>query len=117
MSTLLRFGRDVQGMNAYAPDTADDKWFALLFNGIDASVVVPDNYENWIAVFSYQPGTAVWVDFSGATAVAPTNQTLDPCTVEMNPAARSVKAGDVISMITSNAQAQVGVSFYALQFT
>jgi len=117
MSTLLRFGRDVQGMNAYAPQSAEDKWNVLLFNGIDASLTVPDNYPTWIAVFSYQPGTAVWVDFTGATAVAPTLQTLQPCTVEMNPAARTLNAGDNISMITSNAQAQVGVMLYAVQYS
>lgn len=116
MSTILRFGRDTQGMNAYAPATAEDKWNVLLFNGVAASITVPDNYENWIAVFSYQPGTGVWVDFSGATAVAPTLNTLEPCTAEMNPSARSVKSGDTISMITANAQAQTGVVLYALQF-
>jgi hypothetical protein len=115
MSTILRFGRDAQGMNAFAPQSPDDKWFALLFNGTNTSFTVPSNYENWIAAFSYQPGTAVWVDFSGVAAVVPTLTTLQPCTVELNPSARSVKAGDVINMITSNAQAQVGVALYALQ--
>jgi len=117
MSTLLSFGRDIQGQNAYAPISAEDKWFSLLFNGTEASITVPDNYENWIVVFSIQPGTAVWVDLSGATAVVPTLNTLEPCTVELNPAARRVQAGDKISMITSNAQAQVGVMLYAIQYS
>ena len=69
--TQLNFGRDVQGMNAYAPDTAANKYNATLTNGAETHITVPSTTENWIAAFAYQPGVTVWVDLTGATAAVP----------------------------------------------
>jgi hypothetical protein len=114
MSTLLNFGRDVQGFNAFAPVTATDKWSATLTNGAETHIIVPSNYKTWIAVFSYQPGTSVWVDLTGGTSAIPVGATLASTTSELLPASRTVYAGGKISMITDNATADVGVSLYAV---
>lgn len=115
MSTELNFGRDVQGFNAYAPKTATNKWSATITNGAATSITVPSNAAVWIAVFSFQPGTNIWVDLTGATAIIPVGATLAPTTSELNPAARTVLAAGIISIITDNTSADVGVMLYALQ--
>ncbi len=116
MSIQLNFGRDVQGFNAYAPATSGDKWSATITNGAETHVTVPSNYAVWIAVFSYQPGTNIWVDLTGATAAIPVGATLASTTAELNPASRTVYAGNKISMITDNTSADVGVSLYAVSY-
>ncbi len=117
MSTLLDFGNDQRGYNAYAPATADDKWNASITNGSETSITIPSNYKVWIAVFSYQPGANVWVDLTGATAAIPASASLTACTSELNPAARTVYAGGKISIITDNTSADVGVVLYAVSTT
>jgi hypothetical protein len=117
MSTLLNFGRDIQGYNAYAPTTAKDKWNATLVSGAETSITVPSNHKMWIAVFSIQPGANVWVDLTGATAAFPAGGTLVVCTAELNPGSRTVNAGDTISMITDSTLADVGISLYAISYT
>lgn len=114
MSTLLNFGRDVQGYNAFAPLTATDKYSATLTSGSETHITVPSNASKWIAVFSYQPGTTVWVDLTGGTAAVPAGATLASTTSEMIPSARTVLAGSKISMITDSVSAEVGVVLYAI---
>jgi len=112
MSTMLNFGRDVQGYNAYAPKPSTDKYSTTLAASTAATVTVPSNFENWIVVFSYSPSSSVWVSFT-TTAAVPAGATLASSGSELNPAARSVTAGTVISVISS-AIASVGVTFYAV---
>lgn len=124
MSTTLIFGRDGQGYNAYAPYPSTDKFSATLTSGSAATVNVPQNASTWIVAFSYQPGTNVWVDFSGATAVIPAGATFAATTSELNPGARSINkqyynssavlTNSTISLITDNTTADVSISFFAL---
>jgi hypothetical protein len=112
--TQLNFGRDNQGMNAYAPAPSDLKYSATITNGAETHITVPSTFENWIAAFAYQPGATIWVDFSGATAAVPAGNTLTASTAELNPGQRKLKAGDKISVITADASIDVGVSLYAI---
>lgn len=116
MSTFLSFGRDVQGYNAFAPQTATDKWSATITNGNATSITVPSNHTAWIVAFAYQPGTNIWVDLTGATAAIPAGATLASTTAELNPGQRLVKAGDKISIITDNTSADVGIALYAVAY-
>jgi hypothetical protein len=112
-STELVFGRDLQGYNAYAPKDSTNKYSATLTNGNVTSITVPSNYEVWIAAFSIEPGSNVWVDFT-TTAAAPAGNTLAATTVTLNPGQRTVLAGSTISAITLNTSANLGIELWAI---
>ena len=117
MTTELNFGRDVQGYNAYAPQDSVNKWSATLSAGVATSITVPSNFPVYIAAFSYEPGTDVWVDFSGATAAVPAGGTLATTTSSLNPGQRTVLAGSSISVITDSTTADVGIELWAVSYT
>lgn len=116
MSTPLIFGRDVQGYNAYAPTPSTNMYSATITNGTPASITVPTSSATWVVTFSYQPGTNVWVDFTGATAAIPVGATLLATTSMRNPAARTVLSGTNISIITDNTSSDVGIEMYAISY-
>ena len=93
--------RDINGYNGFGIPFALDGSSMVLAAGVAQSVTVPNNYPNWIAIFGYTPGSTVWVD-GITTAVAPTGAA-SATTSKLNPSARSVKAGDTLSFITSDA--------------
>lgn len=114
MTTPLNFGRDVQGYNAYAPIPSTNCYSATITNGNATSISVPKSSSIWIAALSYQPGSNVWVDFSGATAAIPVGATFASTTSVRNPASRTVAGGSIISVITDNTSVDVGVELYAI---
>jgi hypothetical protein len=116
MSTPLIFGRDVQGYNAYAPKPSTNCYSATITSGSATSITVPSTSGVWIAAFSYQPGTNVWIDFTGATAAIPVGATLATTTSVRNPAARMLNAGTKISIITDNTSSDVGIELYAVSY-
>lgn len=113
MSTKLNFGRDVQGMNAYAPYFAKDLYSAELDASTPTTLTVPSNFKTWIAVFTYTSAEDVWVS-DGGTAAVPAGATFATTTSVLRPAARLVTAGDVLSFITAASDVNVGVEFYAI---
>lgn len=115
MSTLLSFGRDVQGYNAYAPQPSTNKWSATITNGSATSITVPSNFQTWVVSFRYYPND-VWVDVSGATAIIPAGPTLQPTTSELNPASLTLQAGTNISMITGLTSADVSVVMWPVSY-
>jgi len=116
MTTMLNFGRDVQGFNAYAPSPSTNKYGASLASNVASSITVPSNFQTWIAVFSYEPGSNIWVDFTGATAAGPVGTTFASQTSELNPASRTVQAGSTISCISTNATADVSIQLFAVSY-
>jgi hypothetical protein len=110
-STKFLMTRDISGTNGFGVVFAQDGKSAVLAAGVEQHFTVPSNFPHWIAIFSYTPGASVWVD-GITTAVAPTGAFADT-TADLNPAAREVKAGQVLSFITSDAsQPMVGVKLY-----
>jgi hypothetical protein len=109
----LNFGRDVQGYNAYAPKDSTNKYSATITDGTAASITVPSNYEVWIVAFSFEPGANVWVDFT-TTAAIPAGATFATTTASLNPGQRTVLAGTVISLITDNTVADVGIELWGI---
>ncbi len=100
-ATKFNMTRDINGYNGFGlPFTLTAK-SAVLTAAMEQHFTVPANYPNWIAIFTYTPGAAVWVD-AFTTAVAPTGA-FASTTSELNPAARFVNANDVLSFITTDA--------------
>lgn len=111
--TQLNFGRDNQGMNAYAPSLSAQMQSATIASGDDESITVPSNAKSFIAVFSYQSAGVVWVAVND-TAAPPGGATFTATTSFLEPAQITVNAGDVISCYNNAATDQdVGVAFYA----
>ena len=114
ISTKFIMTRDIGGQNGYGIMPTKDIYNALLAVGVAQSVTVPDNYANWIAIFSYTPGATVFVAFN-ETAAAPSGA-FAAAVSALNPAARKVKAGDVLSFITADAtNPLVSVEFQIIQ--
>ncbi len=114
MTTKLLFGRDVQGYNAFAPDFAGDAFSATLAAAGNDTITVPSNFQNWIASFSYSPGSDCWVALN-ASATPPAGNTFAATTSELNPGSRKVQAGNTINIYNNGtASADVGVMLYAI---
>lgn len=112
--TQLNFGRDVQGMNAYAPQLSSNMFSAAIVSGGNDFITVPSSNMNWIAVLSYQPGSDIWVSVNN-TAAKPVGGTFAATTSFLLPAQLSVKAGDTISCFNNSATTQdIGIALYAV---
>ena len=103
MSIKFNMTKDISGFNGFGIMPTYDIQSTSLAANTAQSVTVPKNYSNWIAVFSYTPGSNIWVSFGGTAAVA--GSTFGAGISVLNPAARAVSAGETISFITSDATA------------
>lgn len=110
-ATKFNMTRDINGYNGFGLPFTLDGYSAVLATGVEQNITVPSNYPYWIAIFSYTPGSSVWVDTLD-TAVAPAGA-FSASTSQLNPSARFVNAGDTLSFITADAAgAQVNVLLY-----
>ena len=122
MTTQYNINDLVKGVNGFGLQFCKNNYTTTLGAATEATLVVPDftsigtihnNTAKLIAVFGIEAAKKVWVALN-ATAAVPVGGTLASSTSELNPTAKSVKAGDVIHMISAGA-ADVSVSFYAIQ--
>ena len=100
MSTKLSLTKDINGYNAFGIFPSYDVFGCSLTANAAQSFIIPGNFEEWLAVFTYSPGASVWVSFT-TTASIP-NGTMGSITSVLNPSGRQLKAGMVISVITSD---------------
>jgi hypothetical protein len=110
-STKFLMTRDIAGYNGFGIPFTNVAKSALLATGVEQHFTVPSDYPYWIAIFGFMPGSSVWVA-NNDTAAAPSGAFSDS-TSELNPAARYVKGGDVLSFITADVtSAEINVLLY-----
>ncbi len=115
MSTDLLFGRDIQGLNAYAPPFSTNIFTATLAAATAKSVTVPSSSPIWIMYVRVQPNGWCWCSRTTTAAVpasssfaASASELIDG-TIEFK---RTVYAGDSLSFITANTTCDIEVAFY-----
>ena len=101
-STKFNMTRDINGYNGFGVQPTYDIQGCSLTASAAQTFTVPSNYGQWIAVFSYTPGSSIFVDFSGVTARVP-GGTVGAITTCLNPAARQLPGGTTFSVITGDA--------------
>lgn len=111
MATNFAMIKDCTAQTTHALPFSDDKYSAALATSTATALTVPIAHPKYVAIFTYEAGATVWVA-NNATAAVPAGASFATTTSELNPVAREVKAGDVLSFTTSDASAVVGVTFY-----
>jgi hypothetical protein len=112
MNTQLDMESDVRGNCAYAPQFSNTNYNTTLSANAEQHFTVPSTNSKWIAIFSFEPGASVWVSNSD-TAATPSSSFATSLS-QLNPSARTVYAGEVLSFISPNTTAEIGVSLYAI---
>jgi len=111
--TIMNVGRDLSGNSLFAPKFSDSMQRTTLAVGVAQSFTVPTNAENFIAIFSYEPGSIVWVSNNGTATDSSSSVAGTVCS--LNPSARKVSGGSAISMFTPDTSTRVGIEFYVQQ--
>lgn len=101
MSTKLSLTRDINGYNAFGIFPTYDIFAGSLAANVAQTITVPSNFQYWLAIFTFSPGSNIWVNFT-TTATVP-GSTISANTNVLNPAGRQVMEGTTISFITSDA--------------
>ena len=122
MSTKFNMIRDINGFNGFGLIFTDTAYSATLTTATNTTLTVPANMgmggngistiSQWIAIFSFTPGSSVWVSDSAAVAAVPVGASFAATNSELNPSARLVKGGDVLNFITAGTGVDVSVMFY-----
>lgn len=112
-STKFLMTRDIGGYNGFGVPFCNDGEQAVLAQNTEQHVTVPSTHPYWLAVFSFSPGSNVWVD--GTTTATFPAGSFAATTSDLNPSARLVKAGTTLSFITNDTtNPYVKVSFYTV---
>jgi hypothetical protein len=120
MATQYNIYSYIKGINGFGLPFCDTIYTATLAANTVQTITVPGTAamgavgyttDKYVAIFSYT--AAIWVAVN-ATAAIPAGGTFALSTSELNPNAKYVRAGDVISII-SVPGASVSVSIYSIQ--
>ena len=108
-TTKFLMTKDIGGYNGFGVKPSTVNFGMDLATGVAQTAVLPSDYPNYMVVFSYTPGSNVFVD---STTTAAAYGASAAVTAELNPQARQLPAGTTISFITPDAAGsyvQVGV--------
>lgn len=110
---LFSMTADINGRTGFGIKFSNNNQNTDLATGVAQTFTVPgDSFSEWEAIFSYEPGSRVWVAYN-TTATVPGGSVANTASCLL-PCVRTVRGGDTISCITPDASAEVGISYYAL---
>jgi hypothetical protein len=112
MGLALNMVRDSAGDTTFGLPFSDFKYDTTLLTGVEQTLTIPGDHQNWLVIFSIEPGTKIWTA-KNATATIP-GAAFATTDSELNPVARKVKAADVLHFITNDANAELGITLYAI---
>ena len=116
MITRFKMIRDINGFNGFGVVFSNTNYKALLSGNVIETLIMPPTqdatYPNIFAIFTYQPGSPVWVALNDTVSI-PTGS-FTQVNAQLNPATRYLKTGDTLSIITSDPTCEMGVSLYAV---
>lgn len=113
LPTKFKMTRDINGYNGFGLVPANNIYGVNLAQNIAQTIVtVPGDFQNWIAIFSVDPGLRIFAAYN--TAATSYTGTAGTVTSELNPIAWQVKSGDTISVLTPDTACYVGVKLYAI---
>lgn len=108
----LNMFRDLCGNSAYSPLAPYRIFGVQLAANTEQHFTIPGTYQQWVIFFAIDPGLRLFVAYNHTATVY--TGTIGAVTSELNPQARTVNAGDVISLISPDALTYVGISCYGL---
>jgi hypothetical protein len=115
-TTSFKITKDIDGNIAFALPFTNLKYQMTLDQNVAKTITVPTGEPGigfYRVIIVSEPGTTIWVAPTVAATV-PASSTPALTSSELNPGPRDVTAGTVLSIITPNITAQVGVQIYAL---
>lgn len=120
LANQLIFGRDVQGINANAPQFPTVIFTATLAANTHKTITVPSDATTYIMYVTVQPAGYLWISRTN-TAAIPASSSFAAATSEMVESQaeqykRLVYAADSIDFLTPNTTCDVSVSFYAVTY-
>lgn len=124
MTTVYNVNKNFQGVNGYGTPFCDQTFTATIAAATATALPVPGtsamgmapatkSANTFLAVFTYAPSAKVWVA-NNHTAAIPAGAAFAASNSVLNPPAKIVKTGDILSFICT-AGADVCVEFYSTQ--
>ncbi len=123
MPTQFSMYTDVRGVNGFGLKFTDTAYSSTLTINTATALTIPgtgslgggktQTKNLWLAIFAFTPGATVWVA-NNDTAAIPAGASFAATNSEMNPAARVVEGGDVLSFFCASAGVQVSILLYSL---
>ena len=113
LGTNMNITRDVAGNATFGLPFALFKYDTTLVTSVEQTLTIPGAYKKYLAIFSIEPGTSLWIASDDNTATLP-GAAFAATDSELNPVAREVKADEILHFITGNATAVLGVTLYPI---
>jgi hypothetical protein len=117
MATKFLMTRDINGYNGFGLPFSDTNYQVVLQAASNKTLLVPlspyPEFPHMMVVFSYDPGSRVWVA-NNTAATTPSTGAFAATQSQLLPGGRIVKSGDTLNFITDQPLVVVGVSFYVV---
>jgi hypothetical protein len=114
MTTKLLIQTDASGKATYGIAPSVNMKSIFLDQDNAEPFTVPTDFKFYELHFSIDPGLRVWISYNGVAAEYPAAATWADTNSELNPGARVVPGGSIISAITPDTSAQLGVAMYGI---